>query len=259
MLGDPDPERPLIVAEGIETALSASQLAGVPAIATLGNNMPAVNPPECSEVIIAPDNDDAGRKEAHELAQRLVLEGRTVRIAPPPKPDNDWNDTLRNSADADRPYGDLRGSILNAKQVEPPRQVQALPMGTFMTLQFPPRQYLIKPWLETSALVMIAAQRGDGKTLFSLSAAHAVATGPTDFMDWPVERRGRALYVDGELPGSLLQDRLSKLGPIAPDLLVLSRDQFNKAREYMPDLATPEYRTESVPAAAGQGFAAASP
>jgi putative DNA primase/helicase len=52
------------------------------------------------------------------------------------------------------------------------------------------------------------------------------------------------LYVDGELPGELLQKRLRELGPPLPesDFRVLSRSQFEMFGAMMPDLATDEGR-----------------
>jgi putative DNA primase/helicase len=238
VLGDYQSDQPLIMAEGVETALSASQIAGVPAIATLGaTNMRAVIPPQCSEVIICPDNDKPGLEAAQETARRLSVEGRKVRIAQVPEPDNDWNDTLQRSQQAD--LDDLRHSILHAELFEGPQGVQALTMEQFLNVQFPRRDHLIKPWLETGALVMIAAQRGDGKTLLALSAAYALATGK-NLMDWLVSKSVRVLYIDGELPGELLKQRLAMLGPNTANLLVVSRDQFNNARRPVPDLTTPE-------------------
>lgn len=94
--GVADPEKPLIVGEGIETTLSAMQLAGrVPGIAALSaSNMPSIRPPKCAEIIIAADADDVGRKAAAQLAARLEYEGRKVRIAVPPADGEDWNDRL---------------------------------------------------------------------------------------------------------------------------------------------------------------------
>jgi putative DNA primase/helicase len=112
-------------------------------------------------------------------------------------------------------------------------------MQEFMDLQFPPRRYLLKPWLTTTGLTMIDAQPGHGKTWLALSAGYSVASGDP-LMDWPVEQRGRVLYVDGELPGELLQKRLKMLGPPLPasDFVVLSRSQFEMRGEMMPDIAT---------------------
>src|SRR5215467_3457940 len=67
---EPDPDRPLIMAEGVESALSAAELTGLPAISAIaaGNMKEITSLPPCSEVIIAVDNDNTGRKEAEAAA-----------------------------------------------------------------------------------------------------------------------------------------------------------------------------------------------
>ena len=113
-LGEINADKPLIVGEGIEFSLSASQIAGVPAIASLGApNLKTINPPPCSEIIIAADNDDAGSDAAQNLVHRLKLSDpdRIVRIAVPDGPEKyDWNDALRSKTDVE----ELRRSILQA-------------------------------------------------------------------------------------------------------------------------------------------------
>ena len=88
----------LVVAEGIETALAAAELLGLPAWAAtsagnLGDAMAL--PPEVREVTIAADNDPPGRRAAKNAAARWRAEGRAVRVAMPDKPGADFNDVLR--------------------------------------------------------------------------------------------------------------------------------------------------------------------
>ncbi|MFM9958947.1 MAG: toprim domain-containing protein, partial [Phycisphaerales bacterium] len=87
----------LIVAEGIETALSIGAATGLPAWAALSTSglraleLPPL--PLAAEVIIAADADEPGLKAAGDAAARWVREGRRVRIAVPPE--GDFNDVLR--------------------------------------------------------------------------------------------------------------------------------------------------------------------
>lgn len=91
-----DPEQPFILGEGIETVLSAMQITGLPGAAALSaTNLSKIDPPKCSEVIIAADADKAGMDAAEQLADRLTSAGHKVRIAAPATPGNDWNDELR--------------------------------------------------------------------------------------------------------------------------------------------------------------------
>jgi putative DNA primase/helicase len=251
-MGDIDPDEPpkrVIVAEGIETALSAAQLIGdAPSIAVPGGNFINIVPPPADELILAADNDKSGvgQRKAREAASLWAQNGRTVRIAVAPNPYKDWNDADRD-LDADR--GRLGDLLANADKVEPPdpseaaEMVRPLGMEDFISLRFPPRQFLLKPWLTTTGLTMIDAAAGHGKTWLALSIAYAVASG-RPLLEWPCERAGKVLYVDGELPGELLQTRLKLLGPPLPEtsLRVVSHSQFEMRSALILDLGTQDGR-----------------
>ena len=85
------------LAEGVETALSAIILLGIPVWAALGNErLPHVAVPQSvKHLILLPDNDAAGQ-----LAVRLAIEahakrGRHIDTIWPWRGLNDWNDVLR--------------------------------------------------------------------------------------------------------------------------------------------------------------------
>jgi putative DNA primase/helicase len=99
-LHDLDPARPLVIAEGIETAGSAGLLMALPAWAAIcaGNLAKGlVLPPEARRVVIAADPDDAGRKAARDAWTRWAAEGREVRVALPNGAD-DFNELLKAGA-----------------------------------------------------------------------------------------------------------------------------------------------------------------
>ena len=86
------------IAEGLETALSASRLWGLPvwsAISTSGL-VRFEPPPNVTNVYIFSDNDsnNAGQVAAQKLAQRLTYCGLSVRVHEPSVL-ADWNDELR--------------------------------------------------------------------------------------------------------------------------------------------------------------------
>ena len=86
------------IAEGIETALSASVLDGVPVWAALNATLLAKfePPPSVSRLIVYADRDEAGLIAALRLMERL--QGRVaITVRTPIAPANDWNDTLCNS------------------------------------------------------------------------------------------------------------------------------------------------------------------
>lgn len=88
------------IAEGIETAIAATLLFGIPCWAALtAVGLTKWAPPPGVEVTIFADNDAhkrfTGIKAAADLAHRLT--GEKVRVAGiqiPPKPGDDWNDVL---------------------------------------------------------------------------------------------------------------------------------------------------------------------
>jgi phage/plasmid primase-like uncharacterized protein len=100
MLHAPATAAPLVVAEGIETALAASHLLGGPAWAAVsaGNLERLPLPASACAVILAADADAPGQRAVWTAAKRLEGEGRHVRVAVPDMPGGDFNDLLRRSA-----------------------------------------------------------------------------------------------------------------------------------------------------------------
>jgi len=83
------------IAEGIETALSAAAIDGLPVWAALNTSLLAkFDPPaDVSELVIYTDRDEGGLSAALSLAVRL--QGRVrFRSRAPRAPANDWNDVL---------------------------------------------------------------------------------------------------------------------------------------------------------------------
>jgi putative DNA primase/helicase len=83
------------IAEGIETALSAAALEGIPTWAAINTALLSkFEPPaEVSELVVFADRDEAGLLAALTLAERL--QGRVrFRVRTPRPPANDWNDVL---------------------------------------------------------------------------------------------------------------------------------------------------------------------
>lgn len=92
------PAHKMVIAEGLETSLSVMQETRLPVWAALstsgmmGLNLPDL--PMAQDIIIAVDNDPAGRKAALRSAEKWTKEGRQVRLAFPP-PNQDFNDLIR--------------------------------------------------------------------------------------------------------------------------------------------------------------------
>ena len=108
LLHAPDPSRGLAVAEGIETAASASALLGLPAWACVsaGGLAAFEPPPGLAALTVAADPDEPGQRAAWACARRLRAAGLQVHVATPDPPGADFNDLLRGSEQAE---GLLRG------------------------------------------------------------------------------------------------------------------------------------------------------
>lgn len=89
---------PLGIAEGIETAMSASALYDLPVWAAINANMLEkwIPPKGCEEVAVFGDHDKkfGGQAAAFRLAHRLAVKGLNVTVHIPEMEGHDWNDAL---------------------------------------------------------------------------------------------------------------------------------------------------------------------
>jgi hypothetical protein len=88
----------LLVSEGVESGLAASELFGLPCWSAVyaGGLCSLVLPSEMRRIVIAADNDASGVGQRNALAayDRWTAEGRSARIKTPPKTGDDFNDLL---------------------------------------------------------------------------------------------------------------------------------------------------------------------
>ena len=93
----------MVVGEGIETTGAAASILGLPGWAGIacGNLRSRMALPDnVRSVTIAVDNDPPGQRAANGAASRWRKEGRTVRLALPDRPGQDFADVLRERAHA---------------------------------------------------------------------------------------------------------------------------------------------------------------
>ncbi len=95
-LSDPVGGR-LGLAEGAESALSAQTLFGIPSWATLGNERFGIVaiPESITELHLFVDADKGGERALKRGIEAYARAGRTIIPHKPDRPDNDWNDKLR--------------------------------------------------------------------------------------------------------------------------------------------------------------------
>ena len=85
------------LAEGVETAISAMILFGIPVWATLGSERlhQIAIPDRVRRLVLFPDNDRAGEIGVANALEAYAMPGREMDIEFPPAGFKDWNDVLR--------------------------------------------------------------------------------------------------------------------------------------------------------------------
>lgn len=242
------------IAEGFATAATVYEaLEGTKTVLTAfnaGNLQPVaqvvrVKYPD-RKVVIAADFDhrtdgNPGLTKAREAAQAVNALLAWPEFAPD-DPGTDFND-LAQATGLDAVKTRLEFAILESEpeKTDHFQKIRPVTIYDFLKKKFPPRQNILDPWLPGQGLVMVYAYRGVGKTYFALSVGYAVATGGK-FLTWTAKYPSGVLYIDGEMPGPVMQERLSMivassdLEPQAPFILLTPDLQ----PEGMPRLDTTE-------------------
>lgn len=140
---------------------------------------------------------------------------------------------------------DREGTPALAKLMKsPPHAVvpllKALDVHDLAQVVFKQREPILAPWLHSQDLAMVFGPRGIGKTHFMLAVAFAIATGGR-FGKWHAPEPRRVLYLDGELPGSVMQQRLAmhvpSVEPLPGNFRVFTPDLLPDG-QLMPDVST---------------------
>jgi AAA domain len=161
--------------------------------------------------VVLPDNDPAGRKHAQDIAAKLKGAAKTVRLLELPNKDvSDWiaaggtreaflelvakafAPEADDSPEAEEPYAGL-GDMLSAKN--------------WISREIPPSDRLLGDLITTTSRMFLVGRTGLGKTMVGLAMAMGMAFG-TGFLNWRSSRPARVLYIDGEMPAELLQQRI---------------------------------------------------
>ena len=118
--------------------------------------------------------------------------------------------------------------------------LQAVDVHVLAAMTFKMRETILDPWLHSQDLCMVYAARGVGKTHFMIAIAYAIATGGA-FGRWKAARPAKVVYLDGELPGGVMQRRLLMHCPDEEPqpgyLRIFTPDLVPEGRA-LPDLST---------------------
>lgn len=115
--------------------------------------------------------------------------------------------------------------------------VVAVDIGDFLQHRFPPRRNLLAPWLPSQGIAMVYAYRGIGKTHFALGVTYAVASAGS-FLGYKALAPVGVLYLDGEMPGPVMQERLSA---------IITSDPRDNPEMAQLKIVTPDLQPEGMP------------
>lgn len=148
--------------------------------------------------------------------------------------------TDKSFSELQQQYGnEINNRISNENTIFP---LCVVGLAEFLAMELPPRELILSPWLPKAGLCMLHAFRGIGKTHMSLGIAYAVAKGGS-FLNWTAEKSRNVLYIDGEMPAAVLQERLARIVTMNGDrslpgkLKIITPDLQSFG---MPDFGTPE-------------------
>jgi hypothetical protein len=105
-----------------------------------------------------------------------------------------------------------------------------------------PEDFLLGAPFSTTSRGMFSAETGKGKTMICIGIAFAARLGRA-FLHWKAGRPCRVLYIDGEMPRDLMQERIRlacewfKVEPPEDGIFFLSKEDF----EGMPPLDSEEW------------------
>lgn len=204
------------------------------------------------DVILLPDNDEAGEEHSVDVQARLRGFAKSVRIIRlpglPPKGDvSDWLSAGGTAEELER----LAAADLKQPPNEPdeaPADIKAVPgLRDFLSIDawtqrdMPPADRLLGDLVTTTTRVFLVGRTGLGKTMLALGLACGIGNGQ-GFLHWRASRSGRVLVVDGEMPGELIRQRaidtLRRAG-MAPErghLVIYARDMEDEFAIRFPTL-----------------------
>lgn len=128
-------------------------------------------------------------------------------------------------------------------RVTPKEAIYAMDFEKLSGHQFQQREEILSPWILSQSLNMVYAPRGIGKTFVALEIGIAISSG-TKCFHWEAQTPRRVLYIDGEMSGINMQERIKKICD-SKDKKPFRKEYFKFLNQdtlpddiVMPDLAT---------------------
>lgn len=217
-LVETSPSKPVLVVEGEKIAEAAQRIVNVDYfVVTWPGGSEAVNKADWTSlkernVIVWPDNDDAGKKAAQNVAKQCKNIANSVTIIKPPAKDKGWDLADAESEGWQREHVTdwIKQQQEHEQEKSESQQIRPYNLEELIAADIPQRSYHLKPSIPTQGLSMFFAPKGLGKTFFSLTCSLAMATG-TSAICWEAPRKSKVLYIDGEMPADLIKQRVEGL------------------------------------------------
>ena len=96
-----------------------------------------------------------------------------------------------------------------SRTVIPQYSGHILTPAEWMAREIRPQDALLGELFTTTSRILMAADTGAGKTMFGFAVAFAMHLG-RDFLHWKAHRPANVVYIDGEMPSDLIQDRIAE-------------------------------------------------
>jgi hypothetical protein len=168
------------------------------------------------EVVIIPDNDDAGKNHAENIASNLKGIAKSVKIIElpnlPEKGDvSDWILAMKKvGKDAATIKKELLEIVLQTSQWVSEERKYLLTIADILRQDTEPTMWLVPDVLPAGSIVLLSAPPAHYKTWLALEIANCVSL-EKDFLDRKV-RNTIVYYIDRENPKAVLIQYLRKLG-----------------------------------------------
>jgi len=144
-----------------------------------------------ADVVVVPDNDEAGTRHAEWVIQTLTGKARSIGVVVP-KVGKDLTDWV--NAGAGR--SDIEASAIDALEVEtPPPRFPFLDVSQLVS-DIRPINWLVRDYLELDSIALVYGAPGGGKSFMTVDLAASVAMGQP-WMGHKVNQ-GRVFYIAGE-------------------------------------------------------------
>lgn len=201
----------------------------------------------CNLVVLF-DEDTAGYSRRDQWRERLTGVAASLKIVSLPgltfseKNGRDVSDWLKMGHTIDELKQLVESTpVVGSKNSKP--KLNVLNFDEFLTRRIEQRAMIMHPIIPAQGLLLLYSKRGIGKTFLALSIGYSVAAG-VSLLKWKVDKPRKVVYIDGEMPASLMQERLKKISSgLKKDLVdpsffrIITPDlQYGD----IPDLATVE-------------------